>query len=140
MKIRSKALYQHLLKANVLKGSKEDIAQAKREYRRIYKKQWKEQNKPLKEIRINVSLKDFVEIKVKAHQYKLKHTTYSRHAILASISSKELIPNRDQLLLILQLISISAIGSIRSTLSPWEISEKIQEAESLLLKYLSNHS
>lgn len=140
MKIRSKALYEHLLKANLLEGSQEDIVRAKREYRRIYKKQWKEQNKPLKEIRIIVSLKDFVEIKMRAHQYKLKHTTYSRHAILASISKKDLIPNRDQLLLILQLISISAIGSMRSSMSPWEVSEKIHEAERLLLEYLSHYS
>lgn len=137
MKIRSKELYQYLLLSDVLHGTKEEIAQAKREYRRVYKRQWKKRRRPRKEIRIEFTLREFGDIKVRSFELGVSQTAYARNVILSSIGSPHLIHNKDQLLKVLQLISMATIGSAKNTIPIWQLSEQLLQAEQMLLQYLT---
>jgi len=137
MKIRSKALYAYLLEAGVLNGTLEEIDRAKSEYRRIYKQQWKQRKRPRKEIRMEVTLKDFEVIKIQAAALSLTPTSYARTAVLSSIGSAQLMPNKKALLKVLQLLSTAAIASAKHTLSSWQLSELLAKAEDMLLQYLN---
>jgi len=136
MKIRSKALYAYLFEAGVLNGTPEEIDRAKCDYRKSYKRQWKQQKRPRKEIRIGFTLKQFSVIVLKAKEYDLKNTAYARNAILAAVGLKWSIPNKAQLLKILQLISMVAIALDKNITPSWQLSEQLQQAEQELLQYL----
>jgi hypothetical protein len=135
MGIRSKALYHYLLKSGVLYGTEEDIAQAKRTYREIYKRQWKQRRRPRKEIRIEFTLKEFETIKAKAMESGNCHTAYARYVILSSIALTQQIPNKQALLKVLQIMSMAAIASAKNIPS-WQLSEQLAQAEQMLLHYL----
>jgi len=136
MKIRSKKLYQYLLESGVLNGTPEAIGMAKLAYRNAYKKAWKQQSRPRKEIRFIVTLKQFESIKIKASEYELRPATYSRSVILQAAEGSLVIPHRDQLLKVLQLVSMATIASERSVLNSL-LSAQLAEVEYLLLTYLS---
>lgn len=138
MKICSKKLYEFLLLSDVLHGTKEDIAQAKREYRRIYKRQWKKRRLLKKEVRIEFTLREYGDIKVRAFELGVSQTAYARAVVLSSIGSSNLIPHKDKLLKILQLISMSAIESAKNNIPPWQLPEQLGQAEQMLLGYLNN--
>jgi hypothetical protein len=135
MKTSSKELYAYLEKSGVLLGTEEDIAQAKREYRRLYKQHWKQQKKPRKEIRIEFTLKEFAVIKQWAVELQMPHTTYSRSVILQSIKSKFRIQNIQALLEVLQTISMVSIASLRNIPSR-ELSKQLIQVEEKLLLYI----
>jgi hypothetical protein len=141
MKTRSKALYTYLLEAGVLNGTPAEIDRAKCGYRKLYKRQWKENKRPRKEIRIEFTLKQFQKVKLKAREFDLRHTTYARQVILAaSEDDSGFIPHREKLEKILQRISIACIAMEKNTRLPWEVAELLQEAETILMDYLnSNH-
>jgi len=136
MKIRSKALYQYLLKSGLKHGTEEDIAEAKLEYRRIYKKQWKQTKRPRKEIRIEVTLRQLAAVKIKAAELGLPHTTYARKVILSAVESKQDIPNVAKLRQVLQIISMTAIASAKNTIPMQYLSEQLTKAENMLLQYI----
>lgn len=133
MRIRSKALYQYLLRVGVLSGPEEGIALAKAEYRRQYKLHWKKQNRPRKEIRFEVTLKQFAAIRAKALEQDMRHTTYVKAIILASIGQPSALD--DRLLHVLQLVSMAAIATSRETNSA-RVNHLLQQAEAALLEYL----
>ena len=137
MKIRSKALYQYLLDADVLNGTKEAIAQAKREYRKQYKRHWKQTKRPRKEIRIEFTLKQYGIIKLKAYEYNLRPTTYARNVILEATGTARMIVDRDLLLQVLQLVSMATIATVKNTLPTSHISKLMQQAEIRLLEYIN---
>jgi hypothetical protein len=137
MKTRSKPLYEYLLNLGVLQASKEEIAKAKQQYRKEYKKRWKKERLPHKEIRIVLSLKEYKEVSILAHQFNLTPTSYLKALLCTAIEEKILIPNRDKLLELLQLISICTIGTIKQTIPPWELQEQLLTAENRLLEYLN---
>ena len=138
MKIRSKPLYTYLQNANVLDGTKEDIYRAKCEYRRMYKKNWKKIKRARKELRIEISLRQYMDIKVRASELELKHTVYARNLILAAVESKQFIPHKDRLLKIMQLVSIITIAASKNSLPLWQIGEQLVQAEKMLLEYLDS--
>jgi predicted DNA binding CopG/RHH family protein len=139
MKIRSKALYAYLQESSVLAGTEEDIIRAKLEYRKMYKRQWKQQRKPRKEIRIDVTLKDFHAIRAAAVAAGMPHTTYVRLLVLSSLGVQQYIPHKDVLLKVLQLISMAAIASAKSFYS-LQLIEQLTQAEYILLNYLKGIS
>jgi hypothetical protein len=110
--MRSRALYAYLLEAGVLNGTPEEIDSAKCNYRKLYKKRWKQQQQQRKELRIEVTITQYEAIKLQAHNYLLT------------------------LLEILQLISVAVIAFGQSP-SNQTMSELIQRAETLLLTYLN---
>jgi len=135
-RIRSKALYQYLLEAGVLSGTPEAIGIAKRKYRKQYKKQWKERKRPRKELRIEISLREYATIKSQALTNGLKPTTYARNVLLASTGQNILIPYKDELLEVLQILSMTVIASF-SNMPARSLSNELEEAERHLLHYLS---
>jgi len=140
MKTRSKALHTYLLEADVLNGTPAEIDRAKCAYRKLYKKRWKQQTRPRKEIRIELTLKQFAMVKTKAREYELKHTTYARQVILAAAESdSNIIPNREKLEKILQLVSMAAIATMKNTLPLWQVSALLEEAEAMLIQYLKTY-
>src|SRR5580693_871166 len=122
MKTRSKALYTYLLEAGVLNGTPAEIDCAKRQFRKLYKKRWRQNKRPRKEIRIEFTLKQFQTIKMKARECELRHTTYARQVILAAVESdSNIIPNKEKLEKVLQLVSIAAIAITKGTMTVQEI-------------------
>ncbi|MBW4888455.1 hypothetical protein KXQ82_01960 [Mucilaginibacter sp. HMF5004] len=137
MKIRSKPLYQFLLDADVLHGTKEAIVQAKRNYRTQYKRAWKRQSRPRKEIRFEVTLKQYGIIKARARKYNQRPITYARNVIIAEEEGTHLIADRDTLLRVLQLVSMAT--NALSTNSILSVSKLLETAETTLLEYIHNN-
>ena len=129
-------MYAYLLQVGVLHGSDEEILCAKQTYRKQYKRNWKQQKRPRKELRIEVTLKEFAVIKSLGLVNGLKPTTYARTILLASTGQSILIPYKDDLLQVLQLLSMAAIAS-RTIIPARDLSDQLFEAERLLLQYLS---
>ena len=133
MKIRSKALYEYLVQANVLDGPMEAIMLAKKQYRQRYKRQWKKRSRPVKEIRYTVTIKQFVAIREKAKEAGLRHTTYAKAVTLENIGQPRL--HNDTLLKALQLVSMAVIATEQR--QPYmQIYDLLYKAETALLEYL----
>ena len=134
MKIRSKPLYQFLLLANVLNGSNESIALAKKAYRKEYKKGWRRKARPQKEVRFNITIRQFQALKAKAWHLGLRHTTYVKSLALASIDQPCVFD--DKPLEILQLVSM-AIIALSNGANVAKANDLLEKAEISLLKYLN---
>jgi predicted DNA binding CopG/RHH family protein len=136
MKTRSTALYNYLLASGVVGGSKEDIALAKAQYRKLYKKQWKALHRPRKEIRIEVTLKQLAAIKAKAATAGMRHTPFVRAILLVALNEPLPLLHRDTLLQILQYVSMAAIQIARNG-NRAQALRLVREAETALLSYVS---
>jgi len=140
MKTRSKALCNYLSEAGVLNGTPEQIAYAKRCYRKLYKRNWKRDKKPGKEIRIEFTVQQFARIKDKSRTQGMKHTTYARNAILFAANDTDNAISPDQLLQVLQLVSMAAIGALKQNRTCAELPDLLQQAEQLLLRHIHIHT
>ena len=85
---------------------------------------------------MEVTFKQFAAIKRKAVELGIPHTTYARKVILSDAGLQSVIPNKEQLLEVLQIISMAAIVSAKNTLSSWQLAEQLKQAEDMLLHYL----
>lgn len=139
MKYGSKAIFEYLKEKGLLDASREQINEAKLAYRRAYKREWKKNRQvPSKEIRPVFSLRQYVEIKIKADLFGLNPTKYVKQIVLADISGKPVIPNKGVLLQILQLLGMIAISISKERHLSNNLKEQIAEAEALLLKYVKD--
>ena len=136
-KVRSKALWKYLFEKGVLEGTDEEIQQAKREYRKQYKREWKLRRLKQKEIRPSFTIKEYQAIQQVAIKAGLKPTTFARQVLLAHAEGNAFIPNRDILLQVLQNISIVAIHLVKQ-FPKEDYTILIEKAEKLLLNYLFN--
>lgn len=134
MKIRSKQLFLYLLEKNIDFQDKEALAQAKSEYRRLYKKKWKTGAKKNKEVRPTFTEYEYQELYKRAELLGLLPTTYVRELVLSSQENRELIPNKEQLLKVLQCISMALINHQKCTNE--EIKTLLEQAEESLIVYL----
>lgn len=134
MKIRSKQLFLYLLEKNIDFQDKEALAQAKSEYRRLYKKKWKTGAKKSKEVRPTFTESEYEELCKRAELLGLLPTTYVRELVITNQENRELIPNRDQLLQILQYISMSLIALNKQDIR--EANILIEKAEIELITYI----
>lgn len=135
MKIRSKALWQYLSETGALNGTVEEIATAKKKYRQNYKRTWK-QNRIIRKIELRPGFTDreFKELAIRAQAVGLTPTALVREHVLSYLQNSELIPNRNRLLKVLQLISMAIINS-----ADYRTQQALlQEAERLLLSYLKS--
>lgn len=132
-KIRSKRLYEYLLNRGVIEASDEVIQEAKKEYSRQYKKQWRLSRVKQREIRLSFTEKEYTQIQKLAKQARLKTTTFVTDFILSSIQNNPLRADRDALLKILQLVGM-AINICKDN---QEVKEYLLQAESLLLQYIN---
>ena len=135
-KVRSKALWKFLLEKGVLEGTEEEIQQAKREYRKQYKREWKLRRLKQKEIRPSFTIKEYQAIQQVAEKAGLKPTGLARQLLLAHSEGNTFIPNRDILLQVLQNISIVAIHLVKQFPKEDDYTLLIEKAEQLLLTYL----
>jgi hypothetical protein len=136
MKTRSAALYNYLLASGVIGGPKEDIALAKAQYRKLYKKQWKARHRPRKEIRIEVTLKQLAAIKAKAATANMRHTPFARAILLVALNEPLPLLHRDTLLQILQYVSMATIQIARNG-NRAQALRLVREAETALLSYVN---
>ena len=102
MKIRSRNLYLFLVEKEVLDKDGQAIADAKAEYRRIYKRNWKKNILvKKKELRPAFTPKEYTGIRLKALELGLTPTGFIQKTALESIQQATLIPQREKLLKIL---------------------------------------
>lgn len=132
-KIQSKKLFEYLLSQGVLFSTDEEIQHAKKTYRKLYKKQWKQNRKlPKKEIRPGFTLREYGDIKIRAHKMELTPTEYARQIVLMSVQNNYILPKRGVLERVAQLIYIAQNSYA-------DFSYCIPEAERLLLAYLDEY-
>ena len=136
-KVRSKALWKYLFEKGVLEGTDEEIQQAKREYRKQYKREWKLRRLKQKEIRPSFTIKEYQAIQQVAKKAGLKPTGLARQLLLSHAEGNTFIHNRDILLQVLQNISIVAIHLVKQCPKE-DYTKLIEKAEQLLLNYLFN--
>jgi hypothetical protein len=134
MKIRSKALYDYLLQANVLTDTPEAIARAKQAYRKLYKRNWKGQARSRKEIRFTVTLQQYAAIKNQAQAAHVRPTAYAKAAVLERIGQPAI--HNERLLAILQLVGMATIALHRDN-PRHRAYGLLRDAEIKLLAYLN---
>ena len=143
MRIRSKALWQYLSDTGALNGYDEDIAKAKAEYRRIYKRTWKrKQQLPKKELRIVITPKEYGLLKLSACDAGYKSpTAFVRQYILNAHISAPTIPNKELLFQVSKYIGSAVILLFqnRAQQNILLIKEYISKADALLLQYLKEN-
>ncbi|QKJ32472.1 hypothetical protein HQ865_22800 [Mucilaginibacter mali] len=129
MRVRSKPLYEYLLREGVLGGTPEAIAAARLRYRQEYKRDWKRRRGRKKEIRFAVTASQFEAVRLRAETRGLKLAAYVRS--LALEGTGERVPD-DRLLRALQLVGMALTAATRGTdtarMRAW-----LAEAEALLL-------
>lgn len=135
MKTRSKALWKYLFEKGVLDGTDREIAEAKAEYRRQYKRMWKARRLKQFELRPCFTGKEYDRILIAAKRAGLKPTTFARELLLVQSGNTDFIPNKEVLLQVLQYITIAAIELSKNTTGKTS-TEIIEKAEKLLLNYL----
>lgn len=133
MKIRSKNLLLYLQQQGAL-DNPERIPEIKKEYRKLYKRSWKQQQiGKKKEIRPTFSGPEYAALKQRADLFGTTPTGYAKGVILDHIGAAPFIPHRETLLEVLQCIS----RAVMDYGTP-ETEQLIIRAEQLLLDYLRN--
>jgi hypothetical protein len=134
--MRSKALWQYLEDRGILNGSAEDIAQAKAEYRKEYKRAWKTTNtRKNKFILIKLNKGQYSELCKRARLYNQNPTKYASEVILTAQENRNHIPHRPALLTILQEVGIAITYNKSGNKN--EVDELLLQAEKKLLEYLN---
>lgn len=139
MKIRSHSLYAYLVEKEVLDKGEIAIKEAKIEYRRIYKRNWKKNAViKMKELRPAFTPKEYSGIIIKSRTVGLTATKYLQKIAIEAISKNTLIPHREKLLKVLQLVGISQnlVQNQRHSYPFSQVDEYLKEAEFILLDYL----
>jgi len=131
----NKNLINYLSEMGVLGGSSEEIRVAKIEWRRMYKREWKRNRKRNKQLRPDFTHQEFEEIRLRAKLYGLPMTTYARELIISAQTEVDIIPCREQLMYILQSISMCEIALSKDRNST-EAHPLLLQAEEMLLHYL----
>lgn len=106
MKTRSRAFYAYLSETGMLNGTPEQIAIARQEYRKRYKKAWRQGRNTAKEIRFTVTPTQYATIEAKANIIQSRPTAYAKATVLERIGQPAI--HNERLLAILQLVSMAA--------------------------------
>lgn len=126
---------QYLEETGALHGSPEDIARAKAEYRKAYKAENKKKNaSKLHELRPQFSSPEYDTVREKAEALGLTPTAYLKTVGLAYDTG--VLPHRDVLLNVLQMLSMAAIVLERES---HPAAASLHDAEKMLVEYLQNH-
>jgi len=135
MNIRSKALRNYLSATGVLNGTPEQIAYAKQAYRKQYKRNWKAQKRPRKELRVEVTLKQYAAIVQYANAHGMRSTPFARNAIMQAVTGSPIPYGYDRLLQILQLVSMATIATSHNP-GAERAHQLLLQAENLLLTHI----
>ena len=107
-RIQSKKLYEYLLELEVLDRGEDAITEAKKKYRKEYKRAWAENRKKLsKEISFFISLRQHQKLRILAMNNQVAVSRYCKELILDSIHGGAEVKNRILFKRILQIISLS---------------------------------
>lgn len=145
MKIRSKKLFAFLEAKGVLNGTEEEIAHAKKEFRRNYKRDWKRYiRKKRKAINCLFTLHEYADIQSQAKRIGQRTAQFGREVILSATYNSILVPNRNELLKALQLVGMTGISLANTPqpISSYILSESVEylhQAEQLLMSVVQQH-
>lgn len=133
MKIKSKALFLYLQENGVLNGTPEEIDQAKREYRKKYKRRNKQDKRVFNTpVSLSFTRRELIDIKLLAEQNGLKYPEYMKDVLLSNLSKGNYIYNKELILRIQQNIGIAISVTERGTIAH----QYLLKAEQLLIEYL----
>ena len=105
---RNSNLYAFLKAANVLSGSAEDIAQAKRDYWRQYRAKWRnEQRKRTKQYMITLMQKEDIHIAAFAKMHKRSITRFLKEAAFCYVDKKYMVVDEAAIGVIRQLLAMN---------------------------------
>ncbi len=105
---KSSGIYTFLKDANVLSGSNEALAQAKRDYWRNYRLAWrKSQRKRTKQYTVAFTAKEAERIAMIAKAHTRSVTKYLKEAAFAYADKRYLVPNEAEVGVIRQLLTMS---------------------------------
>ena len=136
MKVRSKDLWNYLLQSGALESQDEAIIQnAKRIYRKMYKRDWERKNRNIRELRIRFSFKQMNEIARHSKLFNLNCTSYAKEVILTSQENRIMIPCREELLGILKDVGMAI--NILSEKPDAKVQTLLYKAEIQLIDYLN---
>jgi hypothetical protein len=127
---------QYLIDTGAINGTKEEIAIAISEYRKMYKREWRRNNAKKKaDLRPSFTPKELYLVTVKARELGYTPTHFLRLLLLEAIGENSIIPQAEKLYKILQLIGM-VTNDIQQSNITYRTKENIQDAEKLLLDYL----
>lgn len=136
MKAKSNQLYQFLKDNDLIGKSKEEIKEAKAQYRKEYLKVWhKARREENKDIRLRFRPDEFSKIREMALTLNQSPTSFSKQVILKEIQSEILIPNKQILKELVQKLGIVGMAILRN--GSLETYEAIEEIENALIEYLT---
>ncbi len=136
--IRSKLLYQYLKEQGVLDMDEAQITHAKKEYRRLYKKQWAENHKGLKkDIRISLTQKEYSLIRHIPTEPNMTLPSFTKALLLAVANKKQRIPDETELIHVIQSLSVTISAS--HDLIPRPILNQYLDIETKLRAYIDAH-
>lgn len=136
MKSKNSPLYKYLKDNNVLGKSKEEVKEAKAQYRKEYLKAWHQQRrKETNDIRIRFSPFEFSEIREKAKKLGISPTSYSKQLILKENQLEIVIPHKEILQNLVQKLGILGMSILRN--GSLKTYEEIEEIENSLIEYLN---
>src|SRR6185437_5007765 len=133
---KSKALQQYLNELGILSGPPDAIKAAKKVYRLRYKREWAKSCLRNRNIRPCFTSSEYDGIVTRATLYGVTVTTYVRNLVISAQEGADLIPNKDQLLNVLQAVSMALIAYKKDSNSI-EVEGLVWQAETMLLQYLS---
>ena len=139
-RIRSKKLWEYLNDAEVLNGSPEEISVAKKEYRKAYRREWMKTRASLtKEVRIEFTRREYHNLLVYANTIGISPTALCKTLTSSAIQNKQIIPNKEKLQDILQMISMTFNMALKLN-APVQLIKELHSIESMLLEYLNTNA
>ena len=138
-RIRSKKLYEYLVNAGLLNGTPEEVAFAKQEYRKEYRRTWMKTKASLtKEVRIEFTRREYHNLLIYAKTAGTSPTAFCKSLTNSAIQNKQIIPNKDRLQEILQVISMTFNMALKLN-SPVPLIKELHSIETMLIEYLKSN-
>jgi hypothetical protein len=136
MKPHNEKFLTYLKEQNLLHATPEEIQRAKVEYRKAYKKEWHRHKKQkYKSIQIHLTEEQWKALTFRAQLMGLCKAQYVKEIVIQEQETINLIPHKQVLQKILQLIAMASIQSLRDKNGGLNL--VLDEAEILLTKYLN---
>ena len=90
------------------RGNEAEIFLAKKEYRRLYKRQWRNEFRAAnKELTISLNKEELKEVKNEAGKHKFAITQFIKQAVFGYINKRYIPINKNEINKILQLVALS---------------------------------
>lgn len=129
MKKNKSGIYQYLIQSGLFNtGSHDEIENAKKEYWRKYKADWRKQKRrQVNEITVSFTDQELRLITVEAKKNSFSPTRFIKEAAIAYMSEKHVVPDIEELRTIQQLLSMS-YNSIMQVIEENRVPEETAKA------------